>query len=123
VIVDVRVGKRVWVAVTVRVGVRVREGVKVRVGVRLGVGVGVWEGVRVIVGVRVAEGVRVEVTVTGVEGVGVVAPRNTKRTASTPTKRFETAAVSSCVRFVSSMYSSPAPVNLYLPIYSHPSVT
>jgi hypothetical protein len=83
--VDVRLG----------VGVRVCEGVDEVVGVREIVGVGVLEGVNVIVGVGVMDGVRVGVTVIVVDGVGVAAPWSTNRTASTPTNRSATAAVSS----------------------------
>ena len=111
--VRVREGVNVSVGVRVGVGVRVRVGVNVLVGVRVMVGVGVREGVKVIVGVRVMVGV----------SVGGVGPWKTKRTASSPTNSSETAAVSSCVRLVSSTYSSPAPLKLYLPTYSHPSVT
>ena len=117
-----RDGVRVAVAVRVGVGVRVRVGVAVFVGVRVTVGINVAVGVRVTVGVGVIVGVRVivevklGVTVTGAGGVGVVSPKNTNRTASTPTKRSATVADSSWVRFVNSMYSSSSPVKLYLPM-------
>jgi hypothetical protein len=52
-------------------------------------------GVRVTVGDGVIVGVFVTVGVTGVSGVGVRFPWKTKRTASAPTKRFDTVAVSS----------------------------
>jgi hypothetical protein len=55
----------------------------------------VRDGVRVGDGVSVAVAVRVGVTVKGVGGVAVAAPWNTKRTASTPTNKLETVAVSS----------------------------
>ena len=112
----------VRVPVGVRVGVRVREGVGVAVGVRVmvvvrvTVGVGVLVGVGVMVRVGVRVGVVEGVPVTGPEGVGVGSPWKTNRTASAPSDRLATLADSSCVRFVSSMYSPPAPVKLYLPI-------
>ena len=122
--VSVRVGVGVFerVPVAVAVGVRVIVGVRVTVGVREAVGVRETVGVGVMVGVFVRVGVVVGVTVTGPGGVGVVVPRKTNRTASAPTNRFAIVADSSWVRLVSSTYSSPAPVKLYLPIYTHPSV-
>jgi len=87
--------------------------VNVIVGVRETVGVGVRDGVKVSVGVRVMVGVLVGVGVTGV--IGGVTPWSTNRTASTPTNRSATVAVSSWVRLVSSINSSPEPVKLYFP--------
>jgi hypothetical protein len=77
------------------VGVGVLDGVRVTVGDGVLDGVRVTVGVRVIVGDGVTLGVCVDVAVTGVSGVGGVLPWKTKRTASTPTKRSATVAVSS----------------------------
>jgi hypothetical protein len=121
--VRVREGVGVFVGVRVIVGVRVTVGVGVFEGVRVIVGVGVLVGVRVIVGDGVIVGVFVTVGETGVSGVGVTFPWKTNRTASAPTNRSETVAVSSCVRFVNWTNSVPLPRNMYLPMYTHPSVT
>ena len=110
------------VAVFVIVGVLEGVAVFVKVAVLDAVGVRVTLGVMEGVGVLVIVGVKVGVSVIG-GGGGVTIPWNTKRTASAPTSRQLTADDSSCVWFASWMYSGLAPSKLYLPAYTHPSVT
>ena len=146
----VRDGVRVNVGEGVMLGVRLGVRVKVEVGVLDGdgvmdavavlVSVGVWEGVAVFVTVTVLDAVGVRVTLGVMEGVGVLVivgvnvgvrvigggggvtiPWNTKRTASAPTSSELTADDSSCVWFVSWMYSGLVAVEIVLTCI-HPPV-